>query len=63
MLNSEEKQKCSTNMELFEVLNDNFKPQHNETILIDYHRIKVIAFWYSVQQFSYCYHSLLFKVN
>ena len=32
-LKDEEKEKCKTSMGLFESLSQNFKPQHNETIL------------------------------
>ena len=31
--NNTEKEKCRTNVGLFEVLSENFKPQHNVTIL------------------------------
>ena len=33
MLNAEVQEKCKTSIRLFEVLSENFEPQHNETMV------------------------------
>ena len=44
MLTAKEQEKCKTNTGLFQMLNEKFKPQHNETILL-FQYYKLLTHW------------------